>query len=119
MPFDTARSKIYDMTFRDKPVLATKVLSFGEYRRKYKQYLREFITPENNLFVHSDYEKRFNELNSLYTHRSNGEDHDYLKNDTKSGHKMENESEVRDYFHARTRSILRQLKLKFDGYETR
>ncbi len=118
VPFDTARSSIYEMTFRDEPVLAAKVMSFGEYRRRYKQYLREFIAPEKKLFLYSDYEKRFDELKSLYTQRSDGADHDYLKNDTTSGHDMENEREVRDYFHARTRSVLRQLKLGLDGYET-
>jgi hypothetical protein len=117
-PFDTARSNIYEMTFRDEPVMATKVLSFGKFRRKYEEYLREFITPGNNLFVYSDYRKRYYRLNDLYTHRSNGEFHDYLKNDTISGDEMVNEGEVADYFHARTRSVLRQLGLSFDGYET-
>lgn len=117
-PFDTARSNIYEMTYRDEPVLATKSLSFGKYRREYEEYLRKFITPANNLFVYGDYKMRYDRLNDLYTHRSNGEFHDYLQNNTISGHEMVNESEVGDYFHARTRSVLRQLGLSFDGYET-
>jgi hypothetical protein len=117
VPFDTARSGIYDMTYREEPVLATKILLFDKYRRKYEQYLREFITPENKLFVYSDYERRFNELKSLYTHRSNGDNHNYLKNDTVGGHEMVKESEVSDYFHARTRSVLSQLNLGLEGYE--
>jgi len=117
-PFDTARSNIYEMTFREEPVLATKVLSFDKFKRQYEEYLRKFITPENGLFVYSDYKKRYDRLNKIYTHRINGESHDYLRNDTVSEHEMVNESEVKDYFHARTRSVLRQLGLSFHGYET-
>jgi len=116
-PFDTARSGIYDLKYREEPVLATKVLSFEDFRVKYEGYLREFITPASKLFVYSDYERRYNRLHDLYTHHSNGEDHDYLSNHTVSGHEMANEPEVSDYFHARTRSVLRQLGLDFDGYE--
>ena len=118
VPFDTARSGIYAMTFRDEPVLATKILSFRDYKRKYQRYLIQFLHPENKLFVYSDYNRRFDRLKHLYTHRADEKYHDYLANDTVSAHEMKKEPQVREYFHARTRSVLRQLGLSFDGYET-
>jgi|GEM_PF-3583889 len=109
-PFDTARSGIYDMVFRDDPVLATKLLSFADYRRKYREYLRDFMHPENKLFVLSDYDRRFEQSRLLYA--------DHLRNDTASAHEMKRSTRVRDHFQARTRSVLRQLGSSFEGYET-
>jgi hypothetical protein len=89
--------------------LAEKVLAIDEYRAKYEHYLKEFIKPSNRLFVYSEYERTFNMLYKVYA--------PYLDGVTDEGEEMVNDETTRQYFYARTRSIIQQLGLNEEDYE--
>jgi hypothetical protein len=89
--------------------LVEKIFEIDEYRAKYEQYLKEFITPSNKLFVYSDYKQRYELLHSLYS--------PYLDNDADEGQVMSNDDETREYFYTKTKSIIDQLGLNEEDYE--
>lgn len=88
----------------DRP-LVDKLLSNTQYMAKYKQYLADFIKPENKLFDWDDYLARFNKVKSLVSADLNGvSDLGSTINLT-----MENKSFVKDYFDGKIASVKRQL----------
>ena len=89
--------------------LVEKMFEIEEYRSKYEHYLKEFITPANRLFVYSEYEKKFNMLYKIYS--------PYLDNEMNEGDDMFNDERTREYFTAKTRSIIKQLGLDEKDYE--
>jgi len=89
--------------------LVEKIFEIDEYRAKYEQYLKEFITPSNKLFVYSDYEQRYELFHSLYA--------PYLDNDMDEGDEMNNDKKTRAYFYTKTKSIIDQLGLNEEDYE--
>jgi hypothetical protein len=90
--------------------LVEKMLDIDEYRAKYEQYFKEFIRPSNELFLYSEYEKKFNSLYELYA--------PYLGNDMNEGEEMVNDGSVEAYFLERTISIVDELGLNEERYET-
>ncbi len=97
--------------------LVDKIFEIDEYRAMYENYLIEFMTPSNNLFVYSDYEARFNTIYSLYS--------PHLDNDIDEYEKMINEEVTRNYFHNRTSAVVNELRdvhgygdLNPDDFET-
>lgn len=89
--------------------LVEKIFEIDEYRAKYEQYLQDFISPSNRLFIYSEYERKFNLLYSLYS--------PYLDNDMDEGEEMINDERTREYFRKRTQSIIEQLGLDEEDYE--
>jgi len=89
--------------------LVEKLFEIGEYRDKYEYYLADFMKPENQLFVFSEYEKMFNLLHDLYS--------PYLDNEPNEGEEMSISNTARKYFHDKTRSIIDQLGLNEEDYE--
>ena len=105
--------------------LVEKIFEIDEYRATYEQYLKDFVTPSNGLFVYSDYEQRYELLHSVYS--------PYLDNDMDEGEEMTNDDSaatsafrganstnrgnVREYFHDKTKSIIDQLGLNEEDYE--
>jgi spore coat protein H len=89
--------------------LVEKMFEIDEYRSRYEYYLKEFITPANKLFVYSEYEKKFNMLYKLYS--------PYLNNEMNEGDEMFNDESTREYFIAKTKSIINQLGLNEEDYE--
>lgn len=91
--------------------LIEKMLEIDEYRAKYEQYFKDFITPSNKLFLYSEYEKKFNSLYELYA--------PYLDNDLNEGEEMINDGSVEAYFLERTKSVVDELGLNEEDYETK
>jgi hypothetical protein len=91
--------------------LIEKMLKIDEYRAKYEQYFKDFITPSNKLFLYSEYEKKFNSLYKLYA--------PYLDNDLNEGEKMIKDSRIEAYFLERTKSVVDELGLNENDYETK
>lgn len=89
--------------------LTDKVLQIEEYKAKYINYLKYLIDPKNNLFVYSDYRRRFRNIKKLYL--------PYLNNDINNSEKMKNNVQVENFFYKRTKSIVDQLGLKEEDYE--
>ncbi|MBN2442072.1 MAG: CotH kinase family protein [Spirochaetales bacterium] len=89
--------------------LSEKIFEIPEYRKLYEQYLKEFITPENKLFLYSEYEKKFDMMHELYL--------PYLSNDMGEGFVMVNEYGTKVYFRNKTKSIIKQLGLNEAEYE--
>ncbi len=117
-PFDTANANIYtwhnqaaelsDGKYTKRP-LVDKILAIDEYKKQYEAYLQEFVTPRNQLFTYSNYQKKYNQMEALYK--------PYLDNDMDQGEEMINEESVQKYFYDKTKSVLRQLKISTEGYE--
>jgi hypothetical protein len=91
--------------------LIEKMLKIDEYRAKYEQYFKDFIKPSNKLFLYSEYEKKFNSLYKLYA--------PYLDNDLNEGEQMINDRHIEAYFLERTKSIVDELGLNEEDYETK
>jgi len=93
--------------------LCEKIFEIEEYRQIYEGYLKEFITPENGLFVYSQYKEKFDTMHALYA--------TYLDNDMDEGEEMRNDEDapgsVREYFYERTRSVVEELGLNPADYE--
>ena len=84
--------------------LVGRMFEIDEYRQTYEDYLKEFITPSNELFVFSEYEKLFNRMHDIYS--------PYLDNDIDEGEEMFISDVAKKYFYNRTQSIINQLSLK-------
>ncbi|OHD06353.1 MAG: hypothetical protein A2086_15550 [Spirochaetes bacterium GWD1_27_9] len=120
LPFDTANANIfswrnlkkeYGLPNNGQPLI-DKILAITEYKEKYKNYLKDFITIQNKLFVYSDYEKRFNDIKTLLT--------PYLKNPNGvSGVATSMTNGQKSYFLNRTKSVATQLGLNTADYETK
>lgn len=89
--------------------LVEKMFEIDEYRARYEHYLKEFITPANRLFVYSEYEKKFNMVQKLYS--------PYVDNEMNEGEEMFISDKVKKYFHDKTRSVIAQLGLNEADYE--
>ena len=93
--------------------LVERIFEIEEYRQIYEQHLQDFITPANELFVYSEYKKKYDLMHSLYA--------PYLDNDTDEGEEMRNDENepgsVREYFYGRTRSVIEELGLNPEDYE--
>jgi len=91
--------------------LVEKIFEIDAYRARYEMYLQEFVMPENRLFLYSDYEQRRSALQELYR--------PYLANDTGEGETVRNDESVGLYFFERTQSLINELGLEQDDYETK
>lgn len=89
--------------------LTDKVLQIEEYKNKYTDYLKYFIDPSNDIFVYSDYKKRFNRLKRLY--------YPYLNNDINDSEEMKNDISTEEFFYNRTKYVVNQLGLQEENYE--
>ncbi|MDY6862198.1 MAG: CotH kinase family protein, partial [Thermodesulfobacteriota bacterium] len=103
--------KFVDAVLNYNSPLVEKMFGIEEYRDKYEDYLKDFITPSNKLFIYSEYEKKYNFIHSLYS--------PYLANDTGEGEVMSNDESTREYFYKRTKSIIDELGLNEKEYETK
>jgi hypothetical protein len=90
--------------------LTTKIFQIQKYRDLYENYLQEFITPANKLFLYSEYEKKFDLLHALYS--------PHLDNDIDEGEEMVKEDTVRKFFYDKTKAVIQQLGLNEADYET-
>jgi len=91
--------------------LVEKILEIPEYREVYEQNIIDLITPENELFVYSEYEKTYKRMAVLYA--------GHLDNDVNENEEMKNEGSVRDYFYTRTKAVIAELGLNEADFETR
>jgi len=91
--------------------LVEKILAIPEYREVYEQYILDLITPANELFVYSEYEKMYKKMAVLYA--------GHLDNDINENEEMKNEGSVRDYFYERTKAVVDELGLNEAAFETR
>jgi hypothetical protein len=89
--------------------LVEKMFEIAKYRDIYERYLTEFTKPENGLFLYSEHEKMFDKMYRLYGA--------HLENDTGEGEEMYKSVAVRNYYRAKTLSIIRQLGLNAAEYE--
>jgi len=90
--------------------LIEKILGIVEYRDRYEQLFKEFITPSNELFVYSEYERAFNALYELLS--------PHVANDMGEGDVMVNDGTVASYFYERTLAVVDELGLDEEDYET-
>jgi spore coat protein H len=91
--------------------LVEKIFEIPEYREIYERYMVELITPDNELFVYSDYEKTYRKMAALYA--------GHLDNDIDEAEEMKNEASVREYFYTRTKAVIDELGLDGGAFETR
>ena len=91
--------------------LVERIFEIDEYRNTYEGYIQEFIRPADELFVYSDYEKKYNQLHELYA--------PYLDNDIDEGEEMIDRESTGRYFFERTKSAAIELGLDEGDYETR
>jgi len=91
--------------------LVEKIFEIPEYREIYERYMVELITPDNELFVYSDYEKTYKKMAGLYA--------GHLDNDIDEAEEMKNEASVREYFYTRTKAVIDELGLDEGAFETR
>lgn len=89
--------------------LVDKILSVAEYRERYLSYLKEYIAPENRLFLYSEYQAKFDQIHALYGNKT--------KNDTVDPDPMGLAGYEKKYFIDKTKSVLAQLGLAESGYE--
>lgn len=87
--------------------LVDKILSDSANMAKYKDYLKEFIKPENKLFNYDDYLDKFNKFKTMIS--------PYLSDVVNGAGTMtlsiNNESFVKDYFDGKIYSVSTQLGL--------
>ncbi|MBN2532682.1 MAG: CotH kinase family protein [Spirochaetales bacterium] len=92
-----------------KRPLVDKLLAVEKYKERYIYYLKYYINPAHELFVFSEYKKKFEKLSTLYK----GKD----VNDTIDKDPMGWQGFEADYFHDKTKNVLEQLNIPYDGYE--
>lgn len=90
--------------------LIEKMLEIDEYREKYEQYFIEFITPSNELFVYSQFDKKYEVLYELLA--------PHVHNDTNESEDMINDGSIAAYYYERTRAVIDELGLDKADYET-
>ena len=89
--------------------LVDKILSVEEYRARYVQYLKDYIKPENRLFLYSEYRAKYEQVHALYGNET--------ANDTADPDPMGLAGYEKKYFCDKTKSVLDQLGLGYSGYE--
>ena len=89
--------------------LVDKLLAVEQYRKKYVQYLQDYIRPANRLFLFSEYKRTFEKLFSIYK----GKD----VNDTADKDPLGWQGYESQYFSDKTKDVLDQLGLPHTGYE--
>ena len=90
--------------------LVEKMLAIPQYRAGYETFLEQFIDPSRGLFVYSDYKQRFDRLRELYG--------PCLDNDIDENEQMINEETTGRYFFEKTQTVIADLGLEENGYET-
>jgi len=101
--------EMVDKYYNNHYPLVEKMFEIDEYRARYEQYLIEFITPANELFIFSEYEKKFNIISELYS--------PHLDNEMDEGEEMIIDEITKKYFYEKTLSIIGQLGLDEADYE--
>lgn len=89
--------------------LVDRVLAVDKYRAQYVQYLKEAIDPAHKLFLFSQYKVKFDQLFALYG--------DKTTNDTVDPDPMGLAGYEQKYFFDKTKNVLDQLQIGYDGYE--
>jgi spore coat protein CotH len=89
--------------------LPEKILQIKEYRKKYEEYLEYLINPQNELFIYTDFKKRFYKLKALYS--------PYLATEMKQDEKMRLGYYIENYFYERTNLVVEQLGLNKKEYQ--
>ncbi len=89
--------------------LVDKVLEIEGYRERYLGYLEDYVAPENQLFLFSRYEAKFEQLRALYG--------DKTDNDTDDPDPMGLAGYEQTYFFDKTKNVLDQLGIGYDGYQ--
>jgi len=72
-------------------------------------YLKDYIDPANKLFLFSQYKNKFDQLFALYG--------DKTANDTEDPDPMGLAGYEQTYFFDKTKNVLDQLQIGYDGYE--
>ena len=89
--------------------LVDKILAVEEYRQRYLRYLAEYAAPASGLFLYSQYQAKFEQIEALYRGR--------IENDTADPDPMALAGYEKQYFSDKTKSVLDQLGLGYAGYE--
>jgi spore coat protein CotH len=89
--------------------LVDKVLAVDKYRTRYVQYLKDYILPENRLFLFSQYKAKFDQLFAIYGTKTS--------NDTVDPDPMGLAGYEQKYFFDKTKNVLDQLQVPYAGYE--
>jgi hypothetical protein len=89
--------------------LVDKVLAVDKYRQRYLQLLKDDALAANKLFVWSQYKAKFDQLFALYG--------DKTDSDTMDPDPMGLAGFEQKFFIDKTKNVLDQLKLGYEGYE--